>query len=138
MSVPTLKTLHKDIELENKWGFIYDRKWYRGDWVLLEDLEAANARILVKMMTVFGEMDDDPTYASWGNKTWVVLKDNATELVLTQIRDYSLQALEEMRLVNEVMSISVQKKDLDPYVVVVQWVVKTITDDEISGGLTIG
>lgn len=138
MSVPTLNTLHKDLKLENKVGFIYDRMWAYGDWVVVNELESANAGILVKMMTVFNEMYGNETYGNFGNKTWFVLKDLETELTRTQIKEYTKIALQEMRRIKEIISLNVVPRPGDSYVVDVNWVVRTITDDDIVGGMTIG
>jgi phage gp46-like protein len=133
----TYETLHKDVLLEYKGYGIFDRKVQAGDFVRVEGIDSLYTAICFKIMTIFNELKDNPTFGKWGNKAHYLLKENLNPVNLVAIRDYTEQALLEMRRVKEINSIAVNPDKLDEFRVNVEFSVTAINDETISGGVTI-
>lgn len=132
----TGETLNKDIKLEYKNNRKYDRKLVNGDWVQVEGIPSLKAAIRVKLMTIFGELQTNPTYSSWGNKAWFTLKDIQTPVTLTQIREYTRIALLEMRRIASVDYLNVYTDPMVPEKIRVEGVVTSIEGDEVQWAYT--
>ncbi len=133
----TYITLHKDVQLEHKGYGIYDRKVQAGDFVRVEGIDSLYTAICLKMMLIFNELKNNPTYKEVGNKAHFLIKGNMNPVNLVALRDYTEQALLEMRRVKEVNSITVEPDKLDEFKVNVSFSVTAINDEMITGGVTL-
>lgn len=130
-------TLHKDVMFEYKGYGIYDRKVQAGDFVRVEGIDSLYTAICLKIMLIFNELKDNPTFKEQGNKSHYLIKGNLNPVNLVAIRDYTEQALLEMRRVKQINSISVQPDRLDEFRVNVEFSVTAINDEMITGGVTL-
>ena len=137
MTIKTYETLHKDVLLEYKGNGIFDRKVVNGDFVRVTGIDSLYTAICFKIMTIFNELRDNPTYANFGNKAHYLLKDNLNPVNLVAIRDYTEAALLEMRRVKEINSIVVDTDNFNEFKVKVTFSVTAISDEQVDGGVEI-
>jgi hypothetical protein len=134
----TYKTLHKDVKLlPNEYGK-YDRVLVNGDFVLRDGFQSLHSAITFKIMLIWNELRNNPTYTQQGNKTWGVLKENKTDLTMFTAKEYTLQALEEMRRIKKVNTLNVIENPNDPFQYIISFSVTAIDDSKISGSVTVG
>jgi lipid A disaccharide synthetase len=134
----TYKTLHKDVKLlPNEYGK-YDRVLVNGDFVLRDGLQSLHSAITFKIMLIWNELRNNPTYMKQGNKTWGVLKENKTDLTMFTAKEYTIQALEEIRRIKKVNTLNVIENPNDPFQYIISFSVTSIDDSEISGSVTVG
>ncbi len=129
--------LGSDVLLEYKGDGVYDRKVVSGDFVKVSGVNALYTGICFKIMTIFGELKDNPSYNQFGNKSWFLMKDLLNVVNLNAIRDYTREALEGMRRIKSVDVLTVEEDTVCPYMVRVAFSVTAITDEDISGGVTL-
>lgn len=131
--------LGKDIKLKYVNYGQYDREWLGQDFVTVSDMDALDAGIKVKLLTVFGELGYNPTYAQFGNRTWFLMKQNLNKLTITQVKSYTQTALSEMyRIATVDLVTATPAVEVDPGGVDVFYSVTTIDDRKLSGGISIG
>jgi hypothetical protein len=136
-NLPTYKTLGKDINLKHLGLGRYDREIVNGDFVTVENVEALHNGIRIKLMTIWGEMQTSPLYNQFGNRAWGYLKANNTAVTRTAIKEHFRTALQEMRRILSVDDIQISEDQFDPNKLNVTYMVTTITDQVLSGGVVL-
>lgn len=134
MTELTFDTLNKDLQLEYKGFGKYDRKIENSDFVRVEGLESLSAGITVAVMTGFGELCNNPTYATFGNKAWFLVAANKTPLTITEIREYTKNTIENIRRVKSIDTLSVTEDKNNPEKVHITFKGTSINDQTINGG----
>jgi len=133
--LPTYITLNKDINLIHLGKGRYDRDWSDGDFVPVEGIDSLHNGIRIKIMTIWGELINSPTYKQWGNEAWRYLKANNISINRMAIKEYFKQALNEMRRIESVDDIKVEQDTIDPNTLIVTYVVTSISDQLLQGGM---
>lgn len=133
----SLDKLNKAFKLEYKGYGKWDRKLVSGNWVHVDGTDSLFNAVVVKLMMIFDELKDNPTYKEIGNKSWWHLKDNNARLTQVKIKEYTKQALKEMSRIKSVDYIEIEANKLDPYKVTVRFVVTGIGEVEVGGEVTI-
>lgn len=137
-NLPTYITLGKDVNLKYLGKGRYDREWQSGDFVKVVDVDSLHNAIRVKLMTAYGELFNNPTYNQFGNMAWKCIKSNATSpLILIEIKEYYMKALSEMRRILSVDSVNVSADDNDFTQMNVTYIVTTLTDETVTGGVVL-
>lgn len=134
MTERTFDTLNKDLQLEYKGFGKYDRKMVGGDFVRVKNLDSLSSGITVAVMTAFGELCNNPTYANFGNRAWELVSANKTLLALTEIREFTKNTLESMRRIKSVDYLTVEENPNNPEEVFITFKGTSIDDQTYKGG----
>jgi phage gp46-like protein len=133
----SLDSLNKDFKLEKKYDSKgedtgkFDRKLVHGDWVQVEGVESLQNGIIIAILTVPGELDSNPTYIGFGNKSWMLMKDNNNRMNFLRKEQYTKEVLNRMYRVAHVNVINVTGSATDPFEMDTTFLVTAITDDTI-------
>lgn len=133
--LPTYIVLNKDINLKYMGYGMYDRELVNNDFNLVENVDSLHNGIRIKLMMIWGEMNNNPTYKSCGNRAYGKLKANNIELTRVAINEYFKIALNEMKRILSVDDIKVNREQNDSNRLVVTYIVTTITDQVLKGGV---
>jgi phage gp46-like protein len=134
-NLPTYIVLDKDINLKYLGNGSYDRELINNDFNLVENIDSLHNGIRIKLMMIWGEMKNNPTYKSCGNRAYGKLKANNIKLTQVAIKDYFNTALNEMSRILSVDDIQVDTEQMDSNRLIVTYMVTTVTDQHIKGGV---
>lgn len=132
----TFITQHKDFRLERTGTMRWDRVVESGDFILDEGMYSLRNAIILKILTVWGELYDNPTYNRWGDTAYRYLKQNKTPMTIFRIREAIRIALDEIRRIKEINVLNVTKNTSNLNKVDVYFKVTAHNDKTVEGGLS--
>ena len=134
-----LKTLNKDIYLEKKPNGSWDIDFIQGDLHKSEYLESLQNGIIIACLTSWNYLNryGNPTYANFGNRAYLQLKQNKSEINKYKIKTFFEECLNNMRRVLSVSNVVVTEDTVNPYKYNVWFEVVSISDELVTGEFTI-
>lgn len=130
------KVLNHDINM------IFDSEKNRWDWNIKgENLDIAIGikslfmGCVQKLLTGYHECRDNPTFNSYGNRTYELIKQNKNNLTSKRIEEYTRQQLLSMNRVKFINYIHVHEILEDQYSYQVDYQIVAITDDVVEGDI---
>jgi len=103
---------------------VWDVLFKDGDISTVEDIEAVISGVILKILTVRGELEYPPYGAGWGSDVYKKIYETLSPAALRSIEDAVWIALDEMDRISRV--VGVQASQADKGVVVVEATVETI------------
>jgi hypothetical protein len=103
--------IQKDIQISPSSNGYFDYNFFNGDFVSIDGLNALTNSLILKLMTLFGEMKNNPLYSQWGNHASENLKSVNTMLTREKIKEDFTLAITETYGVKSLDNITV---DYDP------------------------
>jgi hypothetical protein len=112
----------------------YDLVLENGDIKMVSGTDAINNDVKLKLLTVWGEMQNNPTYQAWGNHASEELRKNNTQLTQTAIKQDFINAITESSRVKTLDLINVDFTLGPPMMGVDVLFIFTCMDDQAGGG----
>ena len=134
-------TLHQDITLTQKPNGLWDYGWdtINNDYHISTGTDSLYNACVLALLTGYNEIgrNNIPLYKDFGNKSYSLLKANKNNLTLHKIKSYFTSCLENIRRVQEVISLEVIENNNNIYTYKVYFQVLSITNEIIEGTINL-
>lgn len=104
------------------------------DYEIVEDVKSVLAGVILKMLTIYGELDYPP-YEDWGDRLWEIIYEANTPITISKAEGYMVEAIEEMDRVKSVDHVQIDRVE-DKLYISVQ--ITTVDDNTVETTLEIG
>lgn len=133
------RTLHKDIGLIQRSNKGWDLWFEDGDTVKAEDFHSLQVGIILACLTSWNYLNrsGNPTYQTFGNRAYELLKTNKSSMVSYKIQQYFIECLKRMRRVYEIVYLEVSEIPTEPYSYLVEFEVISISNQLVNGKFTV-
>jgi phage baseplate assembly protein W len=129
---------NKDIKLEKINDGEYDRVFYVNDYETVEGLESVKNSIIISLMTRSGELNNNPTYNSFGCSAWNHLKQNNIPLTQLTIQKSIKTSLNKIKQVKNVDHIQIETKPNKPHTMNVFFTLTLDNNIKFTDGIKLG
>ena len=129
------KTLNEDVQVKPNTTGKWDLQMSNGDYVNVTGKQSLQNAICIAIMTIFGELRNNPLYNEFGCHIHELLKLNKSEMVLYEVELFVTETLEKMRRIKEINFIEVTESDVNDYHV--SFNVTNINDEIVNGSVEV-
>lgn len=132
---PNYTTLNKDIGLVQRSNNGWDLWFENGDTVKADDSHSLQTGIILACLTSWNYMNryGNPTYETFGNRAYELLKENKGSMVAYKIQQYFIECLKRMRRVYEIVYLEVSETPTEPNKYFVEFEVISINNQLVNG-----
>ena len=136
---PNYTTLNKDIGLVQRSNNGWDLWFENGDTVKADDFHSLQTGIILACLTSWNYMNryGNPTYDTFGNRAYELLKENKGSMVAYKIQQYFIECLKRMRRVYEIVYLEVSETPSEPYKYLVEFEVISVNNQLVNGSFNI-
>ena len=128
-------TLHKDIHLTETTCGKWDITFQKGDLQIDTDKKALRDGLIIACLTSWNYLNHrkNPTYETFGNKSYWELNKKKSSMVQYTIKQYFIEVLNNIRRVHKIEDIQVIDNPTDPNAYDVIFTVQCINDEIVTG-----
>lgn len=128
------KTLNKDINLIEKECGYWDYEFQLGDYKQTKNNETLRTGLIIACLTSWNYLNrkGNPTYETFGNKSYWELNKKKGRMVEYTIKQYFIEVLNRIRRVNRIINIEITDHPTDPNAYNVQFTVEAINDEIVK------
>ena len=132
-------TLNKDIGLVQRSNNGWDLWFENGDTVKADDFHSLQTGIILACLTSWNYLNryGNPTYETFGNRAYELLKENKSSMVAYKIQQYFIECLKRMRRVYEIVYLEVSETPSEPYKYLVEFEVISVNNQLVNGSFNI-
>ncbi|WP_297898192.1 hypothetical protein [Methanobrevibacter sp.] len=106
-------SLNKDINMKKTIKGTYDREIINNDYVIIEGPACVEQATTIKLLTIYGELKNNPIFKVFGDKIFMLFKTTESELLNMTAKEYIQELLLEIRRISEVKSINILRNNND-------------------------
>ena len=125
------KTLNMDVQLKNTDQTQFDIIIENGDYKNITGTQSLNNACIIAILTLYGELTENPTYQTFGCHAHKILKSNRTKLNTYKLETYITQTLQQIRRIRTVNEVRIHETEKNTYTV--NFNVTSHNDETIQG-----